>query len=178
MWKKQCKSQNYDASFSIPEICLSSRIRWQISTNLKIKLWNAKLRNCDKMNASNLPQLRPRSQDTSGWEMTISIWEKPWHFLLLMFWVMVKLLLLPESSWRRKGRRGRDRSSTTLGLLLSLLSSGMRKTFRLGSITIRHHRFCSRSVLFGSWSTNSTVLHLDIYLLSWWWGVDPCGAAV
>ena len=75
MWKKQCKSQNYDASFSIPEICLPSRIRWQISTNLKIKLWNAKLRNCDIMNASNLPQLRPRSQDTSGWEMTI-IFEK------------------------------------------------------------------------------------------------------
>ena len=22
----------------------------------------------------------------------------------------------------------------------------------------------------GSWSPNSTVLHLDIYLLSWWWG--------
>ena len=77
MWKKQCKSQDYDAPFSIPEICLTSRLRWQISTNLKIKLWNAKLRNCDKMNASNLPQLRPRSQNTSGWEMTIIIWEKP-----------------------------------------------------------------------------------------------------
>ena len=172
MWKKQCKSQDYDAPFSIPEICLTSRLRWQISTNLKINLWNAKLRNCDKMNASNLPQLRPRSQDTSGWEMTIIFERKKnfWHFPFLIIWVMVKFLLLPESSWRRKGRRGRGRSSITLALLLSLLSSGMRKTFRLGSITIRHHSLCSRSVSLSSWSTNSTVLHLDIYLLSWWWG--------
>ena len=126
------------------------------STNLKMNLWNANikiLRQNERLKPSTTETALPRyfrvRNDDHYLRKTF------WHFLLLIFWVMVKYLLLPESSWRRKGRRGRGRSSITLALLLSLLSSGMRKTFRLGSITISHHSFCSRSVLFSSWSTIS-----------------------
>ena len=143
MWKKPFILNHIENTFILNHIENTATK----STNLKMKLWNANikiLRQNERLKPSTTETALPRYFRVRNDD---HFWEKKnfWHFPFLIIWVMVKFLLLPESSWRRKGRRGRGRSSTILGLLLSLLSSGMRKTFRLGVIIISHHSFCSRS---------------------------------
>ena len=113
------------------------------SENEVVKCKVKKLRQNERLKPSTIETALPKYFRVRNYDHYLR--KTFWNFPLLIFWGMVKLLLLPESSWRRKGRKGRGRSSTTLGLLLSLLSSGMRKTFRLGLIIIYHHSFCSRS---------------------------------